>query len=134
MRTIKALAALLALCLPATAMAAQPPQPAPDARWSPFLHSEKGQIFLDRASLQRDGNLRTIVVRAIPAMPDGEMTTAEVLMRFNCTERTYALLHLKALRNDGSQVLETDNPAGNRLEPIGQEPDTVALFEGVCAL
>ena len=132
MRRIRHLACLLAACLPVAGLAAQT---SANERWHRVVNSNKGQIFLDPATLQRDGDSRTILIRAILAIESRGVASTHVRMRFDCARRTFTLLHMTAFAADGSQLLDGEAPAEVAgPHELNQDPDNIALVDGVCAL
>jgi hypothetical protein len=89
-------AAALFLC------AAQAP---PDDRWHLVARDSMAAGYIDPATLERDGDMRTIQTRMSFAAVERDGTAnALIVYRFDCAARTYAWLRITALRADGSSI------------------------------
>jgi hypothetical protein len=107
---------------------------APDATWIQVSRHAGGPIFIDPASVRRDGNYATVVSRTDleQALDDGTRTLV-VRYRYDCVNRTSDLLYLEQLAGDGRVLLRTEiAPQEREIEAIPADSPNAAILARVC--
>lgn len=110
-----------------SAVAAQAPRPAPEPRWQAVSYDERGNTYIDLASLRRDGaSFEARLIATIRTDPRAGPLTLLSLQRFDCALRTVALLESSVPGLDsGRSRRVTGESAAPRSAPAGTPGDLV---------
>jgi hypothetical protein len=111
--------------------AAQPAGPA----WELVFESPGGRLFLDPASLRRDGGAVEFSFRAVRNSPDSDgHQTALVASRVDCAARTMTVLSERFLDATGNVVRTNEFGAqGRETQPIRRaSPANAAFYRRLC--
>lgn len=102
--------------------------------WRPVYQAEGGEVFVDPASLRRDGDTFEIRVRALFATvrPSG-MKSGITRNRYNCARQSFLTLHVHYFDADG-ETLENRPARGNYAldRPVGPGSANAAILREYC--
>lgn len=109
-------------------------QAAPAPLWRSVYRYEGGEIFVDPASLRRDGDRFEITLRALFArvQPSG-MKIGISRNRYNCARQSFVTLHVHYLDENGATI--ENRPARGfaaRDRPVGGGSANAAILRDYC--
>jgi hypothetical protein len=85
-------------------------RPAGCVQWRAVARDERSELFVDSASVRRNGTAFDIATRIVFAEPQEEegMRSGVTISRFDCTARTWSLRHSAYYDGDGNVIVEGD--------------------------
>ncbi|HYD11752.1 MAG TPA: surface-adhesin E family protein [Allosphingosinicella sp.] len=103
-------------------------------QWRSVHRSERGEVFVDPASLRRDGDMFEITIRALFArvQPSG-MKSGITRNRYNCARQSFVTLHVRYFDADGATM--EDRPARGfaaQDRPVGAGSPNATILAEYC--
>ncbi len=92
--------------------------------WRSVTRDREGEVYIDPATLERSGDMITVITRIVYARGDENGTRSHVTRaRFDCARRTSAILHLATYDARGRR-LDDWEVSGEPAEPRPVEPNS----------
>ena len=101
------------------------------ADWTIVAETDAGVMAIDPASVEADGDGRSVWTRAAFIDSDGLAATVVALNHVDCARRTSARLRVLSL-DEGGTVVE-DEDVDTNARPVGAGSVAEAVLEQVCA-
>ncbi len=122
------------LILAATFAAQVLPAPNSVPAWAFVAEDASGRIYVDPASVRRDGDIARILVRGVAKRPAA--SGASVMMmrfRFDCRQRTIGIEAVDGYGADGRLTGSREaTPETVAAAPVGNVASTTRVFERAC--
>jgi hypothetical protein len=105
---------------------------AQDRRWDLIGGDREGKLYVDAASLKREGQATLVDVRVVPDEPGG-WHAAIARVEVNCSGRTFAMRALEAFDAAGTSVKTVTIPTDRiEREPLYADSVYGDLYRRIC--